>query len=224
MSTSKHNHPEKDEVPGPITADSLAAESVRAGGKFADNKDSQPLGVKGGNSTFANTDTSAASKLQAAPDAEARLAEAEWGNGRPQTRSQTKPQGHGQAKTHEDAHQHNQSKSVAGSGSGSGSGSGQGNSSGSSVPTAPHYIDPVLGNMQGSKPKGKNLTEGGFNDDPSKNVSFNTDIGSKEDPGLQAEREIENMNAQNVSGQGLMSGGEKKTSSSYDVLGSEQDA
>ncbi|KAK2855682.1 hypothetical protein FQN49_004953 [Arthroderma sp. PD_2] len=232
--SSRHNNPMKDEAAGPIASDSLAAESVRAGGKFGDNKGGQPSGVKGSHSTLANTDTSSASKLQAAPDAEARLAEAEWGEGRPQTRSQTKSQGRGQTTTHGDGHQQDQNnQSTAGSASGpgsGGSGAGQGASSGSTVPTAPHYVDPVLGGMQGSKPKGKNLTEGGFDDDPSKNASFNADIGSKDDPSLRAEREIGTMNAQHVA-RGTVggvpessSGGEKKNSASYDVLGSEQDA
>lgn len=53
---------------GAVASDSLAAESVRAGGGFASNRDAAPLGVKGGNSTLANTDTRSAVKLEAARD------------------------------------------------------------------------------------------------------------------------------------------------------------
>lgn len=48
---------------GPVTSDSLAAESTRAGGGFAENRDAGPLDVKGANSTLNTTDTSAATKL-----------------------------------------------------------------------------------------------------------------------------------------------------------------
>ncbi|KAI9882139.1 MAG: hypothetical protein M1823_006116 [Watsoniomyces obsoletus] len=48
---------------GPVTSDSLAAESTRSGGGFAANRDAQPLSVKGANSTFNTTDTSAAREL-----------------------------------------------------------------------------------------------------------------------------------------------------------------
>jgi len=39
------------ERPGPITKDSLAAESVRTGGAFSRNPDSKPLDVEGPKST-----------------------------------------------------------------------------------------------------------------------------------------------------------------------------
>ncbi len=51
------------EAVGPITSDSLAAESVRAGGGFSENRGAVPLAVKGANSTFNTTDTHAAKKL-----------------------------------------------------------------------------------------------------------------------------------------------------------------
>ncbi|EFQ97120.1 hypothetical protein MGYG_00163 [Nannizzia gypsea CBS 118893] len=230
MSNPLRNGGVKNEAAGPVASDSLAAESVREHGKFGENKGSQPLGVQGSHSTFANTDTSSASKLQAAPDAEARLAEAEWGEGQPQKRSQTQTQGQEQAKSHGDEQQQGQSyNKTSGTSSGT-TGSGQDGGSGTSVNTAPHYVDPVLGSMQGSKPKGKNLTEGGFEDDASQNVSFNAEIGSRNDPGLQAEREIGNMNAQNIpgptskGGPDLMGGSERKVNASYNVLGSEEDA
>ncbi|KAL9132142.1 MAG: hypothetical protein Q9217_000076 [Psora testacea] len=66
---------------GPVASDSLAAESARSGGKFASNRGSEPLSVKGANSTLNNTDTSAAITLAPAPDAHSR-AEASNESGR----------------------------------------------------------------------------------------------------------------------------------------------
>jgi hypothetical protein len=63
---------EIQEAPGPVASDSLAAESFRAGGGFSENRDSEPLGVKGANSTFANEDTSGATTLPASKDAPSR--------------------------------------------------------------------------------------------------------------------------------------------------------
>ena len=54
---------------GAVASDSLAAESARSGGGFSENRDSEPLAVKGSNSTFANTNTSSATTLNPAPSA-----------------------------------------------------------------------------------------------------------------------------------------------------------
>jgi hypothetical protein len=66
------------EGPGPIAADSLAAESYRNHGKFADNPDAAPSSVKGDASTFADQDTSSAKVLPPTPDAEARESQEAW--------------------------------------------------------------------------------------------------------------------------------------------------
>ncbi|TAQ90064.1 hypothetical protein B7494_g1611 [Chlorociboria aeruginascens] len=63
---------------GAVALDSLAADSTREGGGFSENRNSEPLGVSGSNSTFANTDTSSARRLDPASDAEARMAEDDW--------------------------------------------------------------------------------------------------------------------------------------------------
>lgn len=59
--TGKHNIIR--EGAGAVIGDSLAAESFRAGGGFAENRDAQPLGVKAENTTLNTTDTSAATEL-----------------------------------------------------------------------------------------------------------------------------------------------------------------
>lgn len=73
-----------------------------------------------------------------------------------------------------------------------------------------------------AKPKGKNITEGGFDDDPSKNASFNSEIGTENDPGRQAEQDLQ-MKSQAVSGSSApkqkMGEAEK---SQYDVLTDDQ--
>ena len=43
---------------GAVASDSLAAESAKSGGKFGENRNSEPLSVSGSSSTFNNTDTS----------------------------------------------------------------------------------------------------------------------------------------------------------------------
>ncbi|OAX81532.1 hypothetical protein ACJ72_04124 [Emergomyces africanus] len=65
--------------------------------------------------------------------------------------------------------------------------------------TSPSYVNPVVHhNMSSMKPKGANLTEGGFddNDDQQPNVSFTSEIGSADDPGRVAERLYQSRNAE----------------------------
>jgi hypothetical protein len=154
------------EKPGPIAADSLAAESVRSGGVFSQNPDSQPLGVMGSHSTFANTDVSSAKELPPAPNAEARLAEEDWSTDFVHISSAT------------------QASPVGAEASGSPS------------RVAPTYIDPVVHNMGSAKPKGKGLTEGGFESDPARNASFMSEIGSADDPGIKSEIKFESEMAE----------------------------
>ncbi|KAL8971691.1 MAG: hypothetical protein Q9197_003147 [Variospora fuerteventurae] len=67
------------EPTGPIASDSLAAESTRANGAFASNRDPAPQSVSGSSSTFNNTDTSGATAtLEPAPDAAERKAKEAW--------------------------------------------------------------------------------------------------------------------------------------------------
>ncbi|MCJ1272419.1 hypothetical protein MMC21_000205 [Puttea exsequens] len=63
---------------GAVASDSLAADSARSGGKFSDNRDSEPLLQPGSSSTFNTTDTSNATTLEPAPDAAEREAKASY--------------------------------------------------------------------------------------------------------------------------------------------------
>ncbi|KIV97878.1 hypothetical protein PV10_01579 [Exophiala mesophila] len=60
------------EPTGAVTSDSLAADSIKQGGGFAQNDNAVPLSVKGASSTLNTTDTSAASALHPAPSGAAR--------------------------------------------------------------------------------------------------------------------------------------------------------
>lgn len=70
---------------------------------------------------------------------------------------------------------------------------------GNAVP-APGYVDQVLEGSEGSRPKGKNLTEvprgQRFEGGEGENASFSSEIGSGMDPGRQAEQGMRTRGAQ----------------------------
>jgi len=117
-------------------------------------------------STSTHTNTSGTSKLEPAPDA--------------RSRSDNQPG------------EYKQSKALAVEDT---TGSYETGGGTSSAGTAPSYVNIVTAE-KGGKPKGKNLTEGGFESYDGKNGSFNGDIGGKDDPGREAEFEFERRNAQ----------------------------
>jgi len=227
---------------------------VRAGGDFASNRDAAPLGVKGGNSTLANTDTSSAVKLDAAPDKASRRDEGldervkypegaggqggfsgthsrEGYAGGP-TGGEKKDEGvasstgdkkEGGAEASTGGEAGSGAKGQGSTGGDGGSASGGGGDAGGKAKvdihqgdTAPSYVHSA--HAAGGKPKGKNLTEGGFDDDDvSKNASFNSDIGDENDPGRGAEEKFARDNAQGRAGGGPR---QKEVSGDgqYDVL------
>lgn len=175
------NAPSIREGAGPVASDSLAADSSRDGGGFSENRNSEPQGVSGSNSTFANTNVSGATRLDPASDAEARLAQEDWEEERKLgAGANTYPAGLG-----------DQSKALAVEDT---TGSYQTGGSTSNAGTAPSYVNSQnYGGLGG--PKGKNLTEGGFESNDRKNASFNSEIGSKNDPGRLAEQKFQRDNA-----------------------------
>ncbi|KAK4636319.1 hypothetical protein CLAFUW4_01430 [Fulvia fulva] len=69
----------KTENPGTVLSDSLAADSINSGGDFAANSDDRGVSAQPARSTTTNTtDTSNATRLDPAPDAEARSAQEGW--------------------------------------------------------------------------------------------------------------------------------------------------
>ncbi|KAF7597550.1 hypothetical protein BBP40_000028 [Aspergillus hancockii] len=205
------------ESSGPIAGDSLAAESATKGGAYAQNRGAQPLGVSGSQSTLNTKDTSAASELSSAPvgaarenlDSQQKYPEALGGQGNypgahlpgsgyvggptaAKQQAQQQQQGTQQGTRHS-ARLQQQSQASRTSQTqqrGTANASGSGYSSNYNAGTAPSYVEDVVGDLSSKTPKGKNLQEGGF--DENNNASFNTDIGSENDPGRLAERGFQN--------------------------------
>ncbi|RDW82180.1 hypothetical protein BP6252_03292 [Coleophoma cylindrospora] len=165
------------ESAGAVASDSLAAESDRAGGGFSENRNSEALGVQGSNSTFANTNTSGATKLDPARDAESR----EDGYNEATYPSALGGQSKGLAVTNTTS---SSDPNLGGEGTARKAGE---------PDEAPSYVTSQYVDTSG--PKGKNLTEGGFTANDRKNASFNGDIGGKNDPGRLAEKNFQKMNA-----------------------------
>jgi hypothetical protein len=183
------------EGPGEIISDSLAAESLKAGGSFADGNaaaSSQPS-----KSTTTNTkDTSNVTVLEAAPNAAAR--------GSDGASSASHVGGHttgtGPTASSTGGSTSNLGSSIGGvsiSGNISSSSTDDPNtSSNTSGSTGVFSVSGTAstGTTENFKPKGTNITEGGF-DSNAPNASFNNDIGGKNDPGRVAEQQMANATA-----------------------------
>jgi hypothetical protein len=185
------------ESTGTILSDSLAAESLEQGGEdsFAGgHATASKQSAKGTNTN--NYDTSSATTLNAAPDAEARMATEEW------SENAALKAGRGLSSSDDDG---SYSRS---------SGTSAFESTGSSEPTS-SYED-----LPQSKPHGRNLQEGGF-DDSAPNASFNQDIGGKNDPGRLAEQKFSEDNARNAAAAGFQGGREESEVSGFDTLNEE---
>ncbi|KAF2087431.1 hypothetical protein K490DRAFT_41952, partial [Saccharata proteae CBS 121410] len=161
-----------NEGAGIVTSDSLAAESMQNSGSFAaGNPKAGVHGQSSAGTTANNQDTSGAKILGAAPDADAREATEGW--------SETA-----------------QLNAGAGLGKAAGKGPTYATPSESNTSSGKAYNTTTGSGSNGHlKPKGKNLTEGGFDSD-APNASFNSEIGSKNDPGRVAEAEIQRRQAE----------------------------
>ncbi|KAF2798191.1 hypothetical protein K505DRAFT_296976 [Melanomma pulvis-pyrius CBS 109.77] len=185
----------KQEIPestGLITSDSLAAESLKNEGGFGSGNPHAAASKQPSKSTTSNiTDTSNATRLAPAVDAEAREAQDGWG----------------------ETSQLNASHSLSNS--------------------APATDDAVSGGYAGAadaerapgelRPKGKNITEGGF-DDGAPNASFNNVVGGRKDPGSLAEEKFVRENAKVAGGGGGTGDGELTGESGFDGLEREEEA
>ena len=170
----------KNENPGMVTSDSLAAESIEEGGSFAANSDSRGPMAQPSYSTTTNTaDISSATRLEPAPDAEARQASEEWS----------------------ESAQLNAGQEL-----------------GKDAGVGPTFNTPSGGvsDATNQQPKGKNITEGGFDAD-APNASYNTDIGGKDDPGRVALEGFEAENTPFAGGAGPREG-QVSNDGQYDVL------
>ena len=87
---------------------------------------------------------------------------------------------------------------------------------------APGYVASVESDpAKTGKPHGKNITEGGFDSEDSKNASFTTDIGGKNDPGRAATEQFQTSNATSAGGKGPRQH-EVTGDGQYDVLETDQ--
>ena len=123
---------------------------------------------------------------------------------------------------------------MTGSSASAGSASGSGNKSAptentfqgendSKVDAAPGYVASVVSNPgQSGKPKGKNITEGGFDEGDDQNASFNSDIGDKNDPGRKAENDMQRMTQASSGSTAPRQKMGDSDNSQYDVLETDQ--
>ncbi|KAL2038222.1 hypothetical protein N7G274_009170 [Stereocaulon virgatum] len=246
---------------GAVASDSLAAESARSGGKFGENRDSQPLQQSSSSSSFNNTDPSsiATTTLGPAPEAAEREAKAAWSETAEEAKGvagQKYPEGAGGQPKFPGKHnmdgyvggptsakvQTGDSGSTGQSGNSSSTGSSGGSqqmsgSDAKSAPTgntyrgdgdsnvdaAPGYIASVVSNPgQTAKPKGKNITEGGFDEGDDKNVSFNSEIGGENDPGRAAEAGMQRMTQSSSGSTAPRQKMGESDNSQYDALDTDQ--
>lgn len=188
-----------EEPSGPVANDSLAAQSVRQGGGFSENRGAEPMGVSGKQSTLSNADTSSATTLPSAPvgglredrSRQEKYPEALGGQGNfpgkhlPETGYTGGPTAAKQQMgLHAGEYPASQKVNQA-----TASGSSQFNAG-----QAPSYVADVTDGYQHQKPHGKNIAEGGFSSNPDKNASFTSDIGSEQDPGRAAENKFQRIN------------------------------
>jgi len=205
------------------------------------------MGVSGSSSTLANEDTSGATKLDPTPDAPARdgdddntgaprgaagekYAEGAGGQGKFEGRHNldgysggpTSKASSGSTNTTSTGDDNTTSSSGAGNTSSSSANTGNPDSS-SNAGTAPSYITPQTDPSYSSqKPKGKNLTEGGFDSDDTKNTSFTTDIDDKDDPGAAGQLKFAKQGS--AAAGAPASGGTGQDGSMYGGLNSDETA
>ncbi|KAJ5793733.1 hypothetical protein N7457_000332 [Penicillium paradoxum] len=182
------------EPSGPITNDSLAAESIRQGGAFSSNRGAEPMGVSSEQSTVNNTDTSASIKLPSAPTAchrqdrhiEQKYPENMCGQGNfPGTHLSNSGYSGGSTAAKKEMGISTGEYSTA-----SGSGRSQ-----YSAGLAPSNANDMAGDNQHSTPGGRGVEEAGFPSDDAKNASFASEIGSDQDPGREALNQFQRSNA-----------------------------
>lgn len=199
---------EAPEAVGIVTSDSLAGESLKGEGHFAEgNPHAAPLKQTSKGLTANTTDTSGATRLDPAVDAEARDAQEGW------SETSQLNAGKGLGKESGVGPTYNTNTSGAGTGANTSDepvfsatgGIPSTSSAGSTgIPIAP------TGGYAGAadqarapgelRPKGANIQEGGFPSD-APNASFNNaEIGSKDDPGRVAEQRFAEESSAGVGG------------------------
>jgi hypothetical protein len=199
------------EPSGPVVGDSLAAESINRSGSYSENRGAQPLGVTGQNTTTNTTDTSAARKMPSAASARdrddpsaqepypeglggqaeypgAHVPESGYVGG---STAAKKDLGIGQKEYHasEKLSQSSNKPSQKSTGAkASGSGGYQTRSATAAQQKQQPYSTAAAGQGSGNQDD--------FPTDPKYNASFNSEIGSEDDPGRLAEKEFQRRQAE----------------------------
>lgn len=164
-----------EEPSGPITNDSLAAESIREGGGFSGNRGAEAMGMSGNQSTVTNTNTSASIKLPSAPFGAQR----------------------------QDRHEEQKyPECVVGQGNFPGTHmDNSGYAGGSTAAKREMGIKAGEYSTASSSSGGSQFNDvtdiqaGGLPSDDVKNVSFNSEVGSGQDPGRDAISQFQHSNA-----------------------------
>ncbi|KAL2821269.1 hypothetical protein BDW59DRAFT_164300 [Aspergillus cavernicola] len=226
------------EPSGPVVNDSLAAESISGGGSYNENRGAQPLGVSSGNTTTKTTDTSAATVLQSAPNAGdrgdpqsqerypdalggqadypgAHLPESGYVGGPTAAKKDLGINRHEYPASEKLSQPQSQSQSQSKSRAGAGA-SGSGYQTRSATAAQKHST--------AAAGQGKNQSE--FPDDPKYNNSFNSEIGSQDDPGRQSELKFQHREAETVAAAAAAAPAQKGTGGQtwYEPLSNDQRA
>ncbi|KAJ6109175.1 hypothetical protein N7486_001409 [Penicillium sp. IBT 16267x] len=207
-----------EEPAGPVPTGSLAAESVRQGGAFNENRGAQP-------------DDVSASQLKKPHSASTTLPSAPVGALREDRHAQEKyPDALGGQGNFPGAHLPTSgyaggptaAKQEMGMKTGN-----QAHASGSSKyygGQAPSYVADVTDGYHHTKPDGRNIREGGFWSNDAKNASFNSEIGSEQDPGRAAINKFQRSNAKSAHDAGVPRQKGVNPETPYDALETDQRA
>ncbi|KAJ5634746.1 hypothetical protein N7528_002588 [Penicillium herquei] len=207
-----------EEPSGPVANDSLAAESVRQGGAFSQNRQAQPEDFS---SSQLKNPGSASQTLPSAPvgglredrHAQEKYPEALGGQGDfPGTHLRTSGYAGGSTAA----------KQELGINVGT-----QATPSGSSpynAGQAPSYVADVTDGYQGTKPDGRNVHEGGFASKGTQNASFGAEIGSDQDPAREAINKFQRTNAESGPYAGVPHQKTVNTQTPFDALQRDQRA
>jgi hypothetical protein len=225
------NDPNRPQEPtGPVASDSLAAESLKSGGAFAQNEKVEAMGVEGGKSTLNNSDTAGAKELRPAADAAHREGDQQAkhpdGAGKPQFAGMHDQHGYVGGPSPDRAGPTSGSGEYS-TGQASSSTGGARHTSGEAYranaaadPAPTIYSD--YRTEENLKPKGRNITEGDI--PPTETVMSN--VGEANDPERLAEEKTLSRNADTSGGGagGAKQYGVERSTGQFDVLAEESAA
>ncbi|KAJ5082400.1 hypothetical protein N7532_011443 [Penicillium argentinense] len=174
-----------EEPSGPVPNDSLAAQSVRQGGAFSENRGAQPsshVNMKNTPSGTTELPPAPVGGLREDRQRQEKYPEALGGQGDfPGTHVSGYAGGPTAAKQQMGMTDNSRASS----------------SSQYNAGQAPSYVADVTDGYQHSKPDGRNITEGDFHS-AGKNASFNSDIGTSDDPGRAGLNKFQQNNAKSA--------------------------